>query len=82
MGSKLVYEGKEIVYTNYAWPYVGCFNASGNPSMTIPLELSPDGLPLGVQVVGKYWSEPELIQFAKKVSKLTGGFVQPAAVTG
>jgi amidase len=76
-GSRLSYDGKEIVYANYAWPYVGCFNASGNPSITIPLELGPEGLPFGVQIVGKYWSEPELIHFAKQVSKLTDGFVKP-----
>jgi len=76
-GNKLYYDGKEIVYANYAWPYVGCFNASGNPSIAIPLGLSPEGLPLGVQIVGKYWSEPSLIEFAKRVSKLTDEFVRP-----
>jgi len=77
MGSRLSYDGKDIVYANYAWPYVGCFNASGNPSITIPLGLSPEGLPIGVQVVGRYWSEPELIGFVKSVSKITDGFVKP-----
>jgi len=77
MGSKLSYDGKDIVYANYAWPYVGCFNASGSPSITIPLGLSPEGLPLGAQIVGKYWSEPQLIHFAEKVSQLIDGFVRP-----
>jgi len=76
-GSRLSYDGKEMVYANYAWPYVGCFNASGNPSITIPLGLSPEGLPLGVQIVSKYWSEPTLIDFAKRVSQLTDEFVKP-----
>lgn len=77
IGSKLKYDGKEMIYINYTWPYVACFNASGNPSITIPLGLNDEGLPIGVQIVGKYWSEPELIHFAKQIAPLTAGFVQP-----
>jgi len=77
VGSKLNYDGKEMIYINYVWPFVGCFNASGNPSVTIPLGLGEEGLPLGIQIVGKYWSEPELLHVAKKVAALTNGFVKP-----
>lgn len=77
IGRKLNYDGKEMIYINYTWPYVACFNASGNPSITIPLGLSEEGLPIGVQIVGKYWSEPVLIHFAKQIAPLTQGFVQP-----
>lgn len=76
-GTKLHYDGKEIVYSNYVWPYNACFNVSGNPSITIPLGLGKEGLPIGVQVVGKYWSEPELLHFAKKIAPLTPGFIKP-----
>jgi amidase len=77
IGSKLKYDGKEMIYINYVWPYVACFNASGNPSITIPLGLGEEGLPIGVQIVGKYWSEPELIHFAKIIAPITEGFVKP-----
>ena len=77
IGSKLSYDGKEMNYLDYAWPYVACFNASGNPSITIPLGLGTEGLPLGIQIVGSYWSEPELINFAKQVAALTQGFIKP-----
>jgi len=76
-GSKIQYDGKEMVYLNYVWPYVACFNASGNPTLSIPLGIGPDGLPLGIQIVGKYWSEPELIAFGKKVASITSGFIKP-----
>ena len=57
---------------------MACFNASGHPAMNIPLGLGKERLPLGVQIVGPYWSELELIAFAKHVSQLTEGFVKPA----
>jgi len=77
IGSKLNYNGKDITYINYTWPYVACFNASGNPSISIPLGIGEEGLPIGVQIVSKYWSEPELIHFSKKVAALTEGFIKP-----
>ena len=77
LGSKLNYDGKDMIYIKYVWPYTACFNSSGNPSIAIPLGLGKEGLPIGVQIVGKYWSEPELIHFAKKVGALTEGFIKP-----
>ena len=76
-GSVINADGKDITYIDYAWPYVACFNASGNPALNIPLGIGEDGLPVGVQVVGRYWSEPDLLHFAKLVSKFTAGFVKP-----
>ena len=78
IGTPINCEGKEIVYLNYVWPYLACFNASGHPSLTIPLGLSKEGLPIGVQIVSKYWNEPELIAFAKKVTTFTDGFTRPS----
>lgn len=77
-GSRLRYEGTEMIYCNYAWPFMACFNASGHPAMNIPLGLGKEGLPLGLQIVGPYWSEPELINFARLASQLTEGFVKPS----
>jgi amidase len=78
VGSKLRYEGTEMIYLDYMWPFMACFNASGHPVLNIPLGLSKEGLPMGVQIVGPYWSEPELIAFAKQASQLTDGFVKPS----
>ena len=76
-GAPIHYDGKKFVYLDYAWPYLTCFNASGHPGINIPLGLGKEGLPMGVQVVGPYWSEPDLIQFAKLVSEFTPGFIKP-----
>ncbi len=78
IGTQLNLEGNEMPYVEYAWPYNACFNASGHPAISVPLGMSEDGLPIGVQIVGPYWSEPELFHFAKLISELTIGFVKPA----
>ena len=76
-GTPIQYDGRTFIYLEYAWPYLTCFNASGHPAMNIPLGIGRDGLPVGIQVVGPYWSEPDLIQFAKLVSEFTPGFIRP-----
>ncbi len=77
IGTPIIYDNKKLIYANYTWPYLACFNASGHPGINIPLGIGEEGLPIGVQVVGAYWSEPKLIHFAKLVSKFTKGFVKP-----
>ena len=80
MGSKLNYEGKELNYIDYSWPYVACFNASGNPVLSFPLGLTEEGLPIGAQIVGPYWSEPDLLNFTKLLSAITPGFIKPEKI--
>ncbi len=77
VGTPINYDGKEIVYLNYVWPFNCCFNASGHPAMNIPLGIGEDGLPVGVMLVGPYWSELKMLHFAKLISKITTGFVKP-----
>lgn len=45
------------------------FNMTGNPSISIPCGYDNNGLPLGVQVVGKIHHDLELLNFVKGVHK-------------
>ncbi|RWL99815.1 amidase family protein [Mesorhizobium sp.] len=76
-GSALDFDGKMGPYNNYCQPYVTPFNASGHPALVMPLGISKDGLPIGVQLIGPYWSEPELLHIARQLAPLTRGFVAP-----
>jgi Asp-tRNA(Asn)/Glu-tRNA(Gln) amidotransferase A subunit family amidase len=42
---------------------------AGLPVISIPSESSNSGLPLGLQVVGKYWDDVELLKIASKIEK-------------
>jgi amidase len=76
-GSALDFDGVKRPYNDYCWPYVGPFNASGHPALVMPLGTSKDGLPIGVQLIGPYWSEPELLHIARQLTPLTKGFDAP-----
>lgn len=76
-GTPIVYEGNRMPYINYVFPYNAVFNVSGHPAMNIPLGIGQEGLPMGVQLVGSYWSDPGLLHFARLISNIEAHFIPP-----
>jgi Asp-tRNA(Asn)/Glu-tRNA(Gln) amidotransferase A subunit family amidase len=64
-------EGQLVRYLD-AWSYTEWFNLLGNPAAVVPVARSPDGLPVGVQVVGRPWREEEVLAVAAAVEKVCG----------
>ena len=50
-------------------PFTQLSNLTGTPSMSVPLYWTPDGLPLGVQFVGRFGSEDSLLQLAHQLEE-------------
>jgi len=48
-------------------PYTSLFNITGQPAISVPVGLGPDGLPTGVQIVGKPLNEELLLQLAAQL---------------
>jgi len=44
--------------------YTVSANLSGVPAISVPCGLSSDGLPIGLQLVGNFWSEGDLLNMA------------------
>ena len=53
------------------------FNLSGHPAVVIPAGLTDEGLPMGLQIVGKRWKEMELIAIAQQIDDVVKGFHHP-----
>ena len=49
--------------------YTSVFNATGQPAISLPVHVSADGLPVGVQVVAAPWREDVLIRLASQVER-------------
>jgi Asp-tRNA(Asn)/Glu-tRNA(Gln) amidotransferase A subunit family amidase len=73
-----VIEGKTVKYLD-AWSYTEWFNLLGNPGLVMPMGRSPDGLPIGVQIVGRPWEEELVLTVAAEVERECGGYLRPAA---
>jgi Asp-tRNA(Asn)/Glu-tRNA(Gln) amidotransferase A subunit family amidase len=60
-----------------AWSYCEWFNLLGMPAAVVPVGRSPEGLPIGVQIVGRPWEEELVLAVAAAVEKECGGYVAP-----
>jgi amidase len=59
-------EGRRIVSFI---PYTAQFNMTGQPAVSLPLYWTPDGLPVGVQLVARYGREDVLVQVASQLEQ-------------
>jgi len=50
-------------------PFTPVFNASGQPSMSVPLHWSPQGLPIGVLLTGRYGEDGALFRLAGQLER-------------
>ncbi len=49
----------------------------GVPACAVPLGLSPQGLPLGAQIIGPIFGDPDVLRFAQWLESEYRGFVAP-----
>jgi Asp-tRNA(Asn)/Glu-tRNA(Gln) amidotransferase A subunit family amidase len=69
-------EGKTVKYLD-AWCYTEWFNLLGNPSVAVPVGKSPEGLPIGVQIVARPWQEELVISVAAALEDQCGRYPHP-----
>jgi len=69
-------DGTDHVYTDQlAWP--GIATLPGLPATAIPLGLTEQGLPVGVQIVGPWLEDRTPLKLAELIEREFGGFVPP-----
>ena len=60
-----------------AWSYTEWFNLLGFPGAVVPSGKSGEGLPIGVQLVGRPWEEELVLAVAAEVERKGPGFQPP-----
>jgi amidase len=66
----LVFEGDPIALrrkTAAFSPFTYISNATGQPAISLPMHWTPEGLPIGVQLVARYAEESLLLQVARQL---------------
>lgn len=76
-GTPIEVDEAKVPYFIAGTAYTSPFNLTGHPVAILPLTKSAAGLPIGVQVVGRRWSEPALLQLAQSLALVTGPFTPP-----
>jgi amidase len=69
-------DGKDYVYPDQlSWP--GIATLPGLPATAIPTGFAPDGLPVGVQIVGPWLEDRTPLRLAELIEREFGGFKPP-----
>ncbi len=69
-------DGKTVQYLD-AMSYSQWFNLLGNPAAVVPVGSSPEGLPIGVQIVGRPYEEEVVLAIAAQIERGCGGWKEP-----
>jgi len=69
-------DGKTVEYLD-AWSYTEWFNLLGNPAAAVPVSQSPEGLPIGVQIVGRPWEEENVLSVAAALESQCAAWREP-----
>ncbi|NVN87758.1 MAG: amidase [Rhodopseudomonas sp.] len=76
---RIIIDGVEHPYTSQlVWP--GIATLPGLPSTAIPVAMSPEGLPIGVQIVGPWLEDRTPLKLAELIEREFGGFKPPPAL--
>ena len=61
---------EQMISENLGWvPYTQLANLTGRPAMSVPLHWTSDGLPMGVQLVGRLGSDGLLLRLAAQLEQ-------------
>jgi amidase len=72
-------DGKAYPYLDqFFWPAIATL--LGLPTTVAPIGRSPEGLPIGVQIIGPQLEDRTTLAFARLIEREFGGFVPPPSV--
>jgi amidase len=69
-------DGEEMNYWRQIG-FTGPFNLTGHPVVVIPIGRDPDGLPIGIQIVGRRWEDERVLAIAAILAEAAGRFEPP-----
>ena len=69
-------DGQTVKYLD-AWSYTEWFNLLGMPAAVVPIGQSDEGLPIGVQIVGRPWEEEKVLAVSEALERERGAWRKP-----
>jgi len=58
--------------------YTMTYNLTGWPAVVVRAGTSPEGLPIGIQVVARPWREDVALAVAQQIETISGGWKRPS----
>jgi amidase len=72
-----IIDGQKVPADEDYWVTGSISPLTGLTSVVIPAGLDSQGLPIGVQLIGRRWEDERLLPIAVRVAAITGGFRRP-----
>ena len=79
--NKVMLGGKEYDARAASTSFTREFNASGHPALTIPCGADSQGLPIGLQIVGRLWNEAAVLNVGYAYEQTTDWHTRRPAVS-
>lgn len=76
-GKPFIINGNKIAYTKAIASFVFTTAFSGHPIVVIPIGKKENGMPVGIQIHSKKWTDRKLLEIAKYFENFTKKFVSP-----
>jgi amidase len=76
-GKPFIVNGKKVKYTDAIGRYSFDTAIGGHPIVVIPLGQTKGGLPVGISLHGKKWTDKRLLEIARYFQQFTEGFKIP-----
>ena len=73
-------DGKPYPYADACFIWADPASTCGLPATAVPIDRSPSGLPIGVQIIGPYLEDRTTITLAGLIEREFGGFVPPPSL--
>lgn len=58
--------------------FTGAFDFTGQPAISVPCGLTPDGLPAGIMFAGRRWDEASVVRAGRAYEQVRGPFAAPS----
>lgn len=75
-------DGEKVAGNLASTGYTAPFNLTGHPALCLPLCRSRNGLPIGMQLVGRLWSDYSLLAMGEALEKELCWFRVPCGIGG
>lgn len=80
-GKPFIVNNKKLEYTKAIGSFMLTTAFSGHPIVVIPIGEKKNGMPVGVQIHSKKWTDKKLLEIAKYFETFTNGFEIPKTIT-
>lgn len=78
----LPWKGREIETFDLHLMNTWMFNLTGHPAISLPCGFDSNGLPVGLQIVGRHFEEDTLLRVGAAYERAAGGFPMPQIFEG